>query len=87
LFVSKYQKILERIINSSGTVTYVELTYLLKKLGYDEIKTGKTSGSRVAFYNQKRRLLIRLHKPHPSNELKDYQIKLIRIHFEENKLL
>jgi len=85
--VSQYQKIVDRIINNSGTVTYVELIYVIKKLGYNEIKTGKTSGSRVAFYSQKSGLLIRLYKPYPGNELEDYQIKLIRIHFEENKLL
>ncbi|MBK7231534.1 MAG: type II toxin-antitoxin system HicA family toxin [Saprospiraceae bacterium] len=61
--------------------------YVLIKLGYREIKTGKTSGSRVAFYNESKKLLIRLHKPHPGNELKDYQIKLIHAHFEQNKLL
>jgi hypothetical protein len=85
--VSKLQKILDWIINSSGTIIYSELSYVLSKFGYLEIKTGKTSGSRVAFYNKSKKLLIRLHKPHPSNELKDYQVKLIRSHFEQNKLL
>ncbi|NOT37714.1 MAG: type II toxin-antitoxin system HicA family toxin [Saprospiraceae bacterium] len=85
--MSKFQKILDRIINGSGTITYTELIYVLSKLGYKEIKTGKTSGSRVAFYNDNKKLLIRLHKPHPGNELKDYQIKLICAHLEQNKLL
>lgn len=80
-------KILDRIIRNSGTVSYAELMYVLIKLGYREIKTGKTSGSQVAFYNESKKLLIRLHKPHPGNELKDYQIKLIHAHFEQNKLL
>ena len=87
MYVSKLQKILDWIINSSGTIIYSELSYVLSKFGYLEIKTGKTSGSRVAFYNKSKKLLIRLHKPHPSNELKDYQVKLIRSHFEQNKLL
>ena len=85
--VGKLQKILDRIINGSGTITYAELSYVLSKLGYKEIKTGKTSGSRVAFYNDSKKLLIRLHKPHPGNELKDYQIKLIYSHLDQNKLL
>ncbi|NOT38228.1 MAG: type II toxin-antitoxin system HicA family toxin [Saprospiraceae bacterium] len=85
--MSKLQKILDRIINGSGTITYAELIYVLSKLGYKEIKTGKTSGSRVAFYNDSKKLLIRLHKPHPRNELKDYQIKLIFSHLDQNKLL
>lgn len=87
MHVSKLQKILDRIINSSGTITYIELSYVLSKFGYPEIKTGKTSGSRVAFYNKSKKLLIRLHKPNPGNELKDYQGRLIRSHLEQNKLL
>lgn len=87
MHVSKLQKILDWIINSSGTIIYSELSYVLSKFGYLEIKTGNTSGSRVAFYNKSKKLLIRLHKPHPSNELKDYQVKLIRSHLEQNKLL
>lgn len=85
--MSKLQKILDRIINNSSTVTYSELSYVLSRVGYQEVKIGKTSGSRVAFYNQSKKLLIRLHKPHPSNELKDYQIKLIKAHLEQNNLI
>lgn len=87
MHVSKLQKILDRIINNSSTVTYSELSYVLSRVGYQEVKIGKTSGSRVAFYNQSKKLLIRLHKPHPSNELKDYQIKLIKAHLEQNNLI
>lgn len=87
MHVSKLQKILDWIINSSGTIIYSELSYVLSKFGYFEIKTGKTSGSLVTFYNKSKKLLIRLHKPHPGNELKDYQVKLIRSHLEQNKLL
>ncbi len=85
--VSKLQKILDRIINNSGRVTYTELSYVLSRFGYLEVKTGKSSGSRVAFYNKSKKVLIRLHKPHPGNELKDYQIKLIKAHFEQNNLI
>lgn len=87
MYVSKLQKILDRIINSSGIIIYIELSYVLSKFGNLEIKTGKTSGSRVTFYNKSKKLLIRLHKPHPGNELKDYQVRLIRTHLEQNKLL
>ena len=85
--MSKYQKIIERFISGSGAITYDELKFILNKLNYKEIKTGKTSGSRVAFYNDGLNDLIRLHKPHPGNELKHYQIKLIRSHLEFKKLV
>lgn len=50
---------------------------MLVKLGYTETQSGKTSGSRVAFYNEETGHIIRLHKPHPKNILKQYQIEQI----------
>ncbi|RLD19809.1 MAG: hypothetical protein DRI69_07530 [Bacteroidetes bacterium] len=43
-----------------------------RKLGYKEKKTGKTSGSRKAYVNLKSKHLLRIHKPHPGNEIKRY---------------
>ena len=40
-----------------------------------KIKKGKTSGSRVSFINIKNNITIEMHKPHPRNVLKEYQIK------------
>ena len=40
-------------------------------------KLGKTSGSRVAFTHPEILHIIRLHKPHPGNELKRYQINYL----------
>ncbi len=85
--MNKFERIIKRIISGSGTITYSELIFILKKLDYTEIKTGKTSGSRVAFYNENLNDIIRLHKPHPGNELKLYQIKLIHTHLEQKKLI
>jgi len=80
--MTKISKILQKISGKPKTFKYNELRTLLINLGYDEIVEGKTSGSRVAFYNIKKDHLIRLHKPHPGNELKKYQIDLI---YEELK--
>ena len=43
-------------------------------LGFCEDYKGKTSGSRVIFRNVREETSIELHKPHPSNVLKSYQI-------------
>lgn len=85
--MGRLDKIIDRIKNGSGTISYAELRYVLGQLGYSEIKSGKTSGSRVGFFNKQKNLLIRLHRPHPSNELKDYQLKLIRLHLVQNDLI
>jgi len=85
--MSKYERILHRIRTGEGSITYQDLNHVLLKLGYSEKKSGKTSGSRVAFYNEELNHIIRLHKPHPGNELKTYQKKYIKSELEEKKLI
>jgi hypothetical protein len=53
--------------------TFDELKTLLGLLGYVMSNSGKTSGSCVAF--GKDNCVVKLHKPHPRKELKEYQIK------------
>jgi len=72
--MGKSEKLLKRFLSKPKDFTYDELRRLLKSFGYEEAKTGKTSGSGVAFINQKTRHIIRLHKPHPKPELKHYQL-------------
>ena len=83
--MGKLEKIIRRLKDGTGTITYQELKYILSQFGYSEINQGKTSGSRVAFWNEEKKDIIRLHKPHPGNDLKEYQRKLIRSHLEEKK--
>ena len=75
--MSKHEKLLNKLKSRSKNFTYSELKTLLQNFGYDEIQKGKTSGSRVAFIHGENNHIIRLHKPHPGNELKRYQIDLI----------
>lgn len=44
-----------------------------KALSFEELGTGKTSGSRRKFMNFQKRM-IHLHKPHPGNIVKKYII-------------
>jgi len=70
--MSKIDKLIAKLLNQSSTITFQELEYLLGKLGYVVKKTGKTSGSRKAYINSETKHIIRIHKPHPGNELKKY---------------
>jgi len=72
--MSKAEKLVKRLLSRPKDFTYNELRKLLDALGYEESQSGKTSGSRVAFIDLKTKHIIRLHKPHPSNELKQYQM-------------
>ena len=73
--MSQKEKLIKRLLNKPVDFTYDELRKLLGKLGYKESQSGKTSGSRVAFFNEKTEHIIRLHKPHPKNVLKQYQVE------------
>lgn len=71
--MSKLEKEIERLKSKPKDYSYEEAKSLLNKLGYIENNKGKTSGSRVRFRN-KENVKIDLHKPHPKNILKAYQI-------------
>ncbi len=47
---------------------------MLSGFGYIELQG---SGSRVVFFNEKLKHNIKLHRPHPENILKAYQIDLV----------
>lgn len=85
--MSKEEKLIQRFLLRPKDFTYDELRKMLKGLGYQESQQGKTSGSRVAFCNEATKHIIRLHKPHPGNELKMYQIDLIREELEGRGLI
>ena len=68
---------LTRFLSEPADFHYNELVSLLRSLGFSEVKTGKTSGSRVKFADRKG-MAIAFHKPHPSGIIKTYQIKRIK---------
>lgn len=70
--MSKLQKTVDKLLKLQQVFTFKDLEYLLGKLGYTEKKTGKTSGSRKAYINKTSLHIIRIHKPHPGNEIKRY---------------
>lgn len=73
--MSRLDKLKVRFLSRPTDFTYAELATLLKGLGYTE--DPDRAGSRVAFLHPSRRHIIRLHKPHPGNVLKRYQIDQI----------
>lgn len=75
--MSKKEKLKQRIKTKPKDFSYQELATLLIGLGYQENNKGRTSGSRVSFLHTELQHLISLHKPHPGNILKAYQINYI----------
>ncbi len=70
--MSKTEKLILRLQSKPKDFTYLELKTILAFWGYEEIQG---SGSRVCFRSKSHK--IKLHKPHPGNLLKLYQIGLI----------
>ena len=75
--MSKIEKLIKRLFSKPRDFTYDELVKVLKHFGYDEIKKGKTAGSRRAFISEATKHIIRLHKPHPGNIIKMYVIDYV----------
>jgi len=75
--MSKHEKLIKRFKSKPKDFTYEEMKTLLNRLGYEEENKGKTSGSRVIFYNEQLQHSIFLHKPHPGNIIKSYLMKYI----------
>ncbi len=56
--------------------TFEEMQRLLEGYGYIRSNKGRTSGSRLIFKNGDKRPIM-LHKPHPSNFVKEYAMKQV----------
>ena len=75
--MAKKQKLIERFQKLPSDFHFDKMVKLLGYFGFYEVKTGKTSGSRVKFEN-KQGVPIMIHKPHPGGILKKYQMKQIQ---------
>jgi hypothetical protein len=70
--MSRREKLIARLLSRPKDFTYGELATVLSFMGYIEIQG---AGSRVCFSRENHK--IKLHKPHPGNLLKAYQIDMI----------
>jgi len=80
--MSKHEKLLQRLLSIPSDFTWEELIALLTKLGYEELKKGKTGGSRRKLADKKNNIIM-LHKPHPGNIVKKYAIRQVIEHLRE----
>ena len=79
--MSKVEKLLQRLLSNPKDFTWDELVRILSLYGYTEIKKGKTGGSGRKFADKKKNI-ISLHKPHPSNIIKEYAIREVVAHLK-----
>jgi HicA toxin of bacterial toxin-antitoxin, len=74
--MSRKDKLIQRFLSRPKDFTWEELVVMLSGFGFEEVSTGKTGGSRRRFTNTES-VVITLHKPHPRNILKVYQVDQI----------
>ncbi|MFM9912040.1 MAG: hypothetical protein ACKVN9_00720 [Methylophilaceae bacterium] len=72
--MGKHEKLLERLKNRPRDFTFQELTTLLSSLGY--VLNQKGNGSRVSFESDTHPPVL-MHKPHPNNIRKQYQVDIV----------
>jgi hypothetical protein len=79
--MSRQEKLIIRLLSVPKDFTWDELVKVLNSFGYEELKGGKTGGSRRRFVDGDKNI-ITLHKPHPVNIVKGYAIKEIIEHLK-----
>ena len=75
--MSKKDKLIERFLSMPSDFHYDEMLRLLGYFDFEEVKKGKTSGSRVKFVNAEG-VSVYMHRPHPSVIMKRYQLKQVK---------
>jgi len=84
--MSRAEKLLARLKNRPSDLSWDELSRALASLGYEEVRRGKTGGSRRRFIHPTAPSIF-LHKPHPGNIVKLYAVREIASLLEEEGLL
>ncbi|MFN4011114.1 MAG: type II toxin-antitoxin system HicA family toxin [Pannonibacter sp.] len=79
-------KLVERLKQRPRDFTWDELVRLLESLGYSEVATGKTGGSRRRFVHDTAPAIL-LHKPHPGSIVKLYVIDAVLGVLTEERLI
>ena len=87
LQMTKKDKLIQRLCQLPKDFTFAELEAVLFRLGFEKDDKGKTSGSRVRFYNKEKQMQYLAHKPHPSSIIKEKALKDIVNYLTENKLI
>ncbi len=82
--MSSQKKLINRLKSRPKDLKWKELVTMCQSLGFQEIQG---NGSRVKFFHEGLDFVICIHRPHPSNIVKEYMVKQIVNVFEERGLI
>ena len=83
--MARSDRLIEEFKQCRGPFPYQGLVRLLSGLGY--VETSTAGGSRRRFVHEATGHVIRLHEPHPGNEIKEYMVRQIRALLVERGLI
>jgi len=83
--MARSDRLIEEFKQCRGPFPYKDLVRLLAGLGY--VETSTAGGSRRRFVREATGHVIRLHEPHPGNEIKEYMVRQIRALLVERGLI
>ena len=83
--MSTKEKLIKRFLSQPKDFTWDELVRLFGCLGFAVYNKGKTSGSRVIFFNGEKEYIM--HKPHPKNLIKEATMANILEFLADNKFI
>lgn len=73
--MGQFEKQVQRLKSVPSDYTFREAQTLLEHLGFVLFNKGKTAGSRVKFVRKSDMMSTCIHKPHPGDIMKEYQVK------------
>ena len=85
--MTKKDKLLKRFCSLPKDFTFEEAVTLFGIFGFSLDNKGGTSGSRVGFRNEADNAYYTMHRPHPDNRIKSYQMEQILKFLHENGYL
>ena len=83
--MSRRDKLIQRFEQLPKDFTWNELVRLFEIFGFTINNKGKTSGSRIVF--EKDEYSFDIHKPHPSNIIKEYVMKKALMFLRDNNFI
>ncbi|MDI4232907.1 type II toxin-antitoxin system HicA family toxin [Bradyrhizobium sp. 31Argb] len=84
--MSQVDKLKRSFRDCRSTFRYCDLERLLTGVGFDEVRAGKTGGSRRKFMHRTTRVMIWLDEPH-DGEMRPAMVRRLRLQLESLGLI
>ncbi|WP_371833220.1 type II toxin-antitoxin system HicA family toxin [Ferrovibrio sp.] len=85
--MTSLDKLKDAFASCRGPFPFRDFVRLLGQLGYEEVKAGRTGGSRRKFLNRIVDDVLYLHEPHPGTDMGAGMVKRLQQHLKDRKLL